>query len=84
MIAVAAAAAAAFVGAVGLGGAALAYSQAQNGNPAAPPIYTSDYQAAASTGQGLATGAYVCLGAGVILAVVDGILLYERHRARRP
>jgi hypothetical protein len=74
---------ASFATAAALGASALVYSHEQDGNPAAPPLYTPDLQARASLGAGLATGAYLCIGLGALAAVIDGILWLEAHRARR-
>jgi hypothetical protein len=66
-----------------LGGAALARSNEQEGNPANPPLYTKQLQKNANEGEALATAGYVFIGVGAALAVVDAVIWYECYRKPR-
>jgi hypothetical protein len=66
-----------------LGGAALAKSNAQEGNTAMPPVYTPGLADDAKTGASLATASYVFFGLAAAATIVDAVLWYETLRKPR-
>jgi hypothetical protein len=66
-----------------LGGIALGKSNAQEGNPADPPVYTSGLADEAKTGASLATASYVFFGLAAAATIVDAVLWYEALRKPR-
>jgi hypothetical protein len=65
---------------VALDGAALARANEQNGNAAAPPLYTQDLHDRGEQGKTMAAVGYAFLGIGAGLALVDAVLWYEALR----
>ncbi len=65
------------------GGAALAESSKQEGNPANPGNYTHDLAASAQSGKDLATVSYVFIGFGATMAIIDAVIWYECLRKPR-
>ena len=72
-----------WVVAAGTGGAALVKSSAQEGSVSSPKVYTQHDKSDGDTGQTLATVAYVFIGIGAALTVVDAVIWYECLRKPR-
>jgi hypothetical protein len=69
--------------AAGTGGAALGKSSAQEGSVANPKVYTQNDKNDGNTGNTLATVAYVFMGVGAALTIVDAVIWYECLRKPR-
>jgi hypothetical protein len=67
--------------AASLGGAALAKSHTQQGDPSNPPVYTQSLADDANTGQQLALGSYVLMGIAGLATIVTGVIWFECLRA---
>ncbi len=67
-----------------LGGLSLGKSSDQEGNPNSPPLYTRSLKDDGDQGKAMAIGAYVTLGVGAALTLVEAVLLYERFHKRSP
>jgi hypothetical protein len=65
------------------GGAALALSHAQEGDPTMPQPYTQDLADQASAGKSLAIASYVFIGLASVTTIVDAVLWYECLRKPR-
>jgi hypothetical protein len=76
-------AAAAWLVALGTGVAAMGKSNAQEGSVTSPKVYTSSDRDAGNLGQTLATTAYVFMGVGAALTIIDAVIWYECLRKPR-
>jgi hypothetical protein len=66
-----------------LGGAALARSNEQAGNPMMPELYTDAVRRRGEQGNDLASAGYTFIGLGVVAAVVDAVIWFEVLRKPR-
>jgi hypothetical protein len=66
-----------------LGGAALARSNEQAGNPMMPELYTDAVRKRGEQGSELAAAGYTFIGLGVVAAVVDAVIWFEVLRKPR-